>query len=260
MISILPAGLVPNVVSEIRKLVTMPHVVLVASVLLTGALLASITSATFAGPVDPAGQPVTGTATLGLYVGLALLMLAAAAVGAKGGGGEFEYHTMQVSTLLSVDRDRLAAAKFFVTGCCALASAVAVEIVALVGLFGAGRGKISVTLELVAVLGGGALATVCWALIGLSTGVLLRSSSRAVALLLGWIVLAEPILWLLASGIDLPGVAAVLPLSATVATVAVGSFSDTDILAPPAAAAVVLVLWTAGLSVATWRRLRTEEL
>ncbi|BDT97840.1 MULTISPECIES: ABC transporter permease [Nocardia] len=260
MIAILPADLVPNVNSEVRKVVTMPRGRTLAAALLAVALFASLVSASLAGPPDPRGQPATGAATIGLYVGLALVVLAAAVFGAVATGAEYRYHSMAVTTLFSGDRDRLAAAKFLVIGCCALAAAVAVELVSVAALFGAGRSKFAVTGEFFAVLGGGLLAAVCWSLIGASAGILLRSSTRAVSLLLGWIVLAEPLIWLIARGLGIPGVVTVLPVSATVGTVAVGSYPDSDVLAPAPAAVVVLLLWNIGLGAASWWSLRTRDL
>ncbi|MGW4329896.1 ABC transporter permease [Nocardia sp. NPDC004573] len=260
MIAILPADLVPNVNSEVRKVVAMPRGRTLAAALLAVALFASLGSASLAGPPDPRGQPATGAATIGLYVGLALVVLAAAVFGAVATGAEYRYHSIAVTTLFSGDRDRLAAAKFLVIGCCALAAAVAVELVSVAALFAAGHGDFAVTGEFFAVLGGGLLAAVCWSLIGASAGILLRSSTRAVALLLGWIVLAEPLIWLVARGLGIPGVVTVLPLSATVGTVAVGSYPDSDVLAPAPAAVVVLLLWTIGLGAASWWHLRTRDL
>ncbi|MEV6322668.1 ABC transporter permease [Nocardia sp. NPDC051787] len=260
MIAILPADLVPTVNSEIRKVVTMPRGQMLAGAVLAIALIASIASAGLAGPPDPRGEPATGAATIGLYLGLGVVALAAAVFGAVGTGTEYRYHTMPVNVLFTADRDRLAAAKFLVIGCCAVAAGVAVELVSLGGLFGAGRDKIAVTGELFAVLGGGLLAAVCWSLIGASAGILARSSAKSVALLLGWIGLAEPLLWLVSRGLGIPGVVTVLPVSATVGTIAVGSFPDSDFLAPTPAAVVVLLLWTIGLGAASWWSLRTRDL
>ncbi|WP_280185910.1 ABC transporter permease [Nocardia gipuzkoensis] len=260
MIAILPADLVPNVDSEVRKIVTVPRVRVLAGALVAVALFASHASASTAGPPDPRGQPATGAATIGLYVGLALVALAAAVFGAVGSGSEYRYHSMAVTALFTADRDRLAAAKFLVIGCCALAAAVAVELVSVGALFGVGRGKVAVTGELFAVLGGGLLAAVCWSLIGASAGILLRSSTRAVTLLLGWIALAEPLLWLIARGLGIPGVVTLLPVSASVGAVAVGSYPDSDLLAPTPVAVVVLLLWTIGLGAASWWSLRTRDL
>ncbi|MGQ4600405.1 ABC transporter permease [Nocardia sp. R6R-6] len=260
MIAILPTDLVPNLNSEIRKVVTIPRGQLFAGAVLAIALIASIASASLAGPPDPRGQPATGAATIGLYVALAVVVLAAAVFGAVGTGAEYRYHTMAVSALFTADRDRLAAAKFLVIAGCAAVAVVAVELVALGGIFGVGRHKITVTAELFAVLGGGLLAAVCWSLIGASAGILARSSAKAMGLLLGWIVVAEPLLWLLAHGLGIPGVVTLLPVSATVATVAVGSFPDADFLAPTPAAIVVLLLWTIGSGAASWWSLRTRDL
>ncbi|MFE7745264.1 ABC transporter permease [Nocardia sp. NPDC057455] len=260
MITILPADLVPNVNSEVRKVVTMPRARTLAAALLAVALFASLVSAGLAGPPDPRGQPATGAATIGLYVALALVVLAAAVFGAVGTGAEYRHHSMAVTALFTTDRDRLAAGKFLVIGCCALVAALAVELVSVGALFGVGHSKVAVTGEFFAVLGGGLLAAVCWSLIGASAGILLRSSTRAGTLLLGWMVLAEPLIWLIARGLGIPGAVTLLPVSATIGTVAVGSYPDSDLLAPAPAAVVVLLLWTIGLGAASWWSLRTRDL
>ncbi|MFR9751112.1 ABC transporter permease [Nocardia sp. 004] len=274
MITILPADLMPNVTSEFRKAVTMPRGRVLASTIGAVALIASIVAtriATPSGPPDPAARFATAPATIGLYAGLVTVVLAAACFGVLSGGAEYRYRTMAVTMLFAPDRDRFTAAKFLVTGCCALVAAAAVELITLAGsatvelltsgtLFGVERDKITVTAELFGVLGGGLLTVVCWSLLGVGASILLRSSTGAFALLLGWGVLVEPLLWLLAHGFGIPGVATLLPLSATVATVAAGAFPDNDFLAPAPAAAVVLLLWTTGIGVASWWSLRTKDL
>ncbi|WP_327109917.1 ABC transporter permease [Nocardia sp. NBC_01730] len=260
MIPLLPTDLVPTVNSEVRKVLTLPQGRVLVGAILAIALIASIGSASLAGPAAPKSEPATGAATIGLYVGLAVAVLAGAIFGAVSSGTEYRHHTMAVTALFAADRDRLAASKFLVTGCVALATAFAVELVALAGLLGFGRGKFGFTAELLAALGGGLLAAVCWSLIGASVGILLRSSAAAAGLLLGWIAVAEPLLWLIARGIGMAGGVTLLPLSATVSTVAVGSYPDSDFLAPAPAAVVVLLLWTICFGAATWWSLRTRDL
>ncbi|WP_405161119.1 ABC transporter permease [Nocardia sp. NBC_01499] len=260
MITIVPPDLVPSVNSEVRKVTTLPTSRFFGTVPLVVALLASIASALMAGKPDPKGEPATGAATIGLYVALAVVVVAAAVFGAIGSGAEYRHQTMPVTALFTADRDRLAAAKVLVTGGFALAAALAVEVVSVVALFAFGRGKFDFGMDLAAVLGGGLLAAVCWSVIGTGLGLLLRSSSTAVVVVLGWLVVVEPLLWLIANGVGATGFVTLFPGSATISTVAVGSFTDSDFLAPTPAAVVVLVLWTIGIGGAGWWNLRRLDL
>ncbi|MBF6247099.1 hypothetical protein IU471_26500 [Nocardia elegans] len=89
---------------------------------------------------------------------------------------------------------------------------------------------------------------------------LLRQSTGAVALLLGWLLVFEPLVWLVAEGMGIGGLAVLLPGSATVGTVFVGSFDDSGLFAPTPAALVVLLLWTIAVGAAGWWRLRERDL
>lgn len=67
-------------------------------------------------------------------------------------------------------------------------------------------------------------------MIGAGLGLLLRAVVPAVAVLAGWLLIVEPLLWLVLQGIGIPGVAVLLPGSATISTVAVGSFPTSPFL------------------------------
>lgn len=248
--------------SEIRKILTLRWCVLLAALLPAVALVAGAVTAGMAGPVDPRAQPVTGAATIGLLLSILVTVLAAGASGAALTGGEFRYGSMPLAVLATPghDRDRLVGAKLLVIAGAALAVAVVTELVALACLVLIGRGKFEFDGRLWAILGTGLIAAVCWALIGAGLGLILRTSTGAVAALLGWLLVGEPLVWLVAEGLGLGGLVTLLPGSATVATVAVGSFTDAGIFAPTPAAIVVLLLW-AGASAGTgWWLLRDRDL
>lgn len=260
MIAVLPPDLVPAVNSEVRKVATLRASRILAALLPSIALVASTVTALLAGPADPKSNPATGAATIGLYIGLAAAIVLACAFGASGAGAEYRYATMPSTAMFTPDRNRLAAAKFLVTAGFALAATGIVELIAFACLLGFGRGKFDFGLQLLTVLGGGLLAAVCWSLIGAGLGLLLRTSSTAVVVLLGWLVIIEPLIWVVAKAIGLAGVVTVLPGSATVSAVAVGSFEDSDFLAPTPAAVIVLILWTIVAAGGAWWLLRTRDI
>ncbi|MFE7799910.1 ABC transporter permease [Nocardia sp. NPDC057440] len=260
MIDILPADLLPAVNSEVRKVITLRVSRILGIGVPAVALVASAVTTILAGPADPKGDPATGAATIGLYLGLAAAILVSGAFGAAGAGAEYRYATMSVTQLFTSDRDRLVTAKLLVTAGFALAVTFLVELIAMACLIGFGHGKFDVGLRLFTVLGGGLLAAACWSLIGAGLGLLLRTSTGAVALLLGWLVIVEPLSWLVAKGLGIAGFATMFPGAATVSTVAVGSFPDSDFLAPAPAAVVVLLLWTIGVAGAGWWSVRQREL
>ncbi|WP_227996464.1 ABC transporter permease [Nocardia australiensis] len=259
MIDTLPADLVPTVNSEVRKVTTLRPSQILGVAVPAIAIVASAVTAVLSGPADPKSNPATGAATIGLYLGLAVAILVAGAFGAAGSGGEYRYATMPITMLFSPHRDRLVAAKLLVTAGFALAAALVVELVSMACLIGFGHDKFDIGLRLFAVLGGGLLATVCWSLIGAGLGLLLRTATGSIVVLLGWLIIVEPLVWLVVKAMGIAGFATLLPGAATVSTVAVESFPDTDLLAPTPAAIVVLLLWTIGVAGAGWWSVRQRE-
>ncbi|WP_328387841.1 ABC transporter permease [Nocardia sp. NBC_00416] len=260
MIDVVPAELIPPVLSEYRKAVTLRYTRVLAGAMIATAIVAATATALLAGLRDPEGDLVTGAATIGLYIAVFVVIVTAAVFGAAGAAGEHQHNTLVITALFTVDRDRLAGAKYLVTAAAAAAAALAVEIVAMLCLLLFGRGKFELTADLFGVLGGGVLAAACWAVIGTGIGLLLRAPAPAIGAVLVWLLLAEPLLWVVTAGIGLPGVVTLLPGSATLSTVLVGSFADSDLLAPAPAAIVVLLLWALGIGAAGWWSLRRAEL
>lgn len=260
MTAVLPADLLPGAETEARKIVAVPRIRLLLGAPVVLALVGTLITALMSGPADPTGQPATGAATIGLYLGMIAVFAAAALLGIAATGGEYRHRTMALSVLISPDRDRLVTAKYLVTAGFALAVAVVAELVSFLVLLGAGRGKFEFGWQLVEVLGAGLLVAVCWAVLGAGLGLLLRTLSGAIWLVLGWAFVLEPLIWLVAKGFGAGGMAAILPVSATVAGVSAGSFQEAEVFAPTPAALVVLVLWTAAVGAAGWWDLRTRDL
>ncbi|HLS79037.1 MAG TPA: ABC transporter permease [Nocardia sp.] len=259
MTTLLPRELLLPLTAELRKVLTLRWCVLLAALLPAIALVAATVTALMAGQADPRAQPVTGAATIGLLLAIAAAALGAGSFAAALTGGEFRYGTMPVTVLTAPDRDRLVGAKLLVAAALALAVGVVTELVALGCLFAFGRDKVTFDGTLWAVLGAGLFATVCWALIGTGLGLLLRNSTTAVTALLGWLLIGEPLIWLIAEGLGIGGLVTLLPGSATVGAVAVGSFQDAAVFAPTPAALVVLLSWAVASAGAGWWLLRERE-
>ncbi|MCX4095984.1 ABC transporter permease [Nocardia sp. alder85J] len=202
----------------------------------------------------------TGTASAGFYVALFVTLAAAAIFAALAAGDEYRHHSLALTAVFTPDRDLLMGAKLGVTAAYSLLLGVSVEVGALLGLLAAGRHRIEFGVRLLSVFGGGLLAVVCWSLLGAALGLLFRSPGPAVLTLILWPLIAEPAIWYVARFVGVPGFAVLFPLSATVGAVMNGSFPKTHFLAPSAASAVVLVLWTAGVCAGAWWYVRRRDL
>ncbi|WP_153410660.1 ABC transporter permease [Nocardia macrotermitis] len=246
--------------SEIRRVITQRSGWLIpAGCAGSGLITGLISGGTGSGPRDGA-QIATGTVTVGLYLAVLVAVIAAAVSGAAATGAEYRYESISLTALFIPDRDLRFGAKLGVTALFSLVLGLAAEIGAGVGLALLGHSEVQFGLRLTGVLLGGLLATVCWGVIGASLGLLLRSTGLAVTAMVGWCLVAEPLLWLITRGIGIPGFAVLLPDSATIGTVAVGSFSHSPFLSPGAVSAVVLILWTAATGALTWWKLRQREI
>lgn len=260
MTAVLPADLLPGIESEARKVVAVRPTRLLLGAPVALALVGTLITALMSGPADPKGQPATGAATIGLYLGLGAVFVVAALLGIAATGGEYRRQTMALTALFAPDRDHLATAKFATTAAFAFAMALAAEVASLLALLVAGRGKFAFGWQLFEVLGAGLLVAMCWAVIGAGLGLLLRTVSGTVWLLLGWAFILEPLIWVVVKGFGAGGFATLLPVSATVAGVSAGSFAEAEVFAPTPAALVVLLLWTAAIGAAGWWDLRTRDL
>ena len=260
MTSVIPADLVPGIVTEARKVVALRQTRLLLAAPVALALVGTLITAIMSGPADPKGQPATGAATIGLYLGMIAVFVVAALIGIASTGGEYRHKTLALTVLFAPDRDRLVTAKYVATAAFAFALALAAELVSLLVLLVAARGKFELGVQLFEVLAAGLLVAMCWAVLGAGVGLLLRTFSGAVWLVLGWAFALEPLIWLVAKGFGAGGFAAMLPVSATVAGVSAGSFAEAEVFAPTPAALVVLVLWAAAVGALGWWDLRNRDL
>ncbi|MEV6659356.1 ABC transporter permease [Nocardia fluminea] len=258
--SVLPADLVPGIDTEARKVVALRQTRLLLAAPVALALVATLITAIMSGPADPKGQPATGAATVGLYLGMVAVFVVAALLGIASTGGEYRHETMALSVLFAPDRDRLVIVKYLATAAFAFAVALAAELVGFLVLLLAARGKFALGWQLIEVLAAGLLVAMCWAVLGAGLGLLLRTFSGAAWLVLGWAFALEPLIWVVAKGFGAGGFAALLPVSATVAGVSAGSFAEAEVFAPTPAALVVLLLWTAAVGAAGWWDLRNRDL
>ncbi|WP_084530811.1 hypothetical protein [Nocardia miyunensis] len=246
--------------SEIRRVTTQRSGWLLPAFCAAIGLVTGLVSAGTGSAPQDGGQIATGTVTVGLYLAVLVAVVAAAVSGASATGAEYRYESMPLTALFVPDRDLRFGAKLGVAALYSLALGLAAEIGAGIGLAILGHSEVQFGLRLTGVLLGGLLAAVCWGVIGASLGLLLRSTGLAVTAMLGWCLVAEPLLWLIVRGIGIPGIAVLLPDSATIGTAAVGSFSHSSFLSPGAVSAVVLIIWTAAGGALSWWKLRERDM
>ncbi|NNH69758.1 ABC transporter permease [Nocardia uniformis] len=263
MIRTVPAAVVRAGTSEVRKVTSLRMNWMTATALVViGAIVFSVAGFTVEAALGSDAED--GFLTAGGALAAAVLILAAAIVlagvfGAVAAGSEYRYRTLPVSSLFTPDRNLLLGAKMVVAAVFTLLTVLTLEVLGIGAFLLFGRDRIQIEGSFYALLGGVLLAAVCWSLIGAALGFVLRSPTQAVAVLIGWSIL-EPLVWVTADALGIPGVATILPASATVGTATVGSFPDAAFIAPTPAAIVVLLVWTTGLVTAAWWLLREREL
>ncbi len=246
--------------AEFRKITAVRSGRLLPPILAAVGFVVAAASALQGSGPQPHEALATGTATVGLYLAIAVAVGAAAICGAVGAGDEYRYRSIGVTALFTSDRDLLFGAKTGVAALYSLLVAACAELGALVGLLAFGHGSVEFGWRLAGVFGGGLLAAVCWGVIGVGLGLLLRSPNLAVMAMAGWLFILEPLIWLVTKGAGIAGVVVLLPGSATIGTVTVGSFPDSPYLPPNAASAVVLVIWTALAGAGGWWCLRSRDI
>ncbi|WP_227980267.1 ABC transporter permease [Nocardia spumae] len=256
----IPAEVSRAATAELRKITAVRSGWLLPPILAAVGFVVAAASALRGSGPQPHAALATGTATVGLYLAIAVAVAAGAIGGAVSAGDEYRYRGIESTALFTSDRDVLFGAKAGVAGAYSLVVAACAEIGAALGLALFGRGSVEFGWRLTGVFGGGLLAAVCWGVIGASLGLLLRSPNLAVVATAGWLFILEPLIWLVAKGAGIAGVVVLLPGSATIGTVAVGSFADSPFLPPNAASAVVLVIWTIAAGAAGWWYLRTRDI
>ncbi|MEU0543102.1 ABC transporter permease [Nocardia sp. NPDC005978] len=212
-------------------------------------------------PSEDEDKVISAAGWPGLFAAVAMVaaVLAAGVFGALSAGAEYQYGSLALTALYTRDRNVLLGAKTAVVAAISLAIVVLAEALAVGALLLFGRDRVQLGSWLFAVLAGVALAAVCWSVLGTALGFLLRSPVRALAVGLA-VVLLEPLLWLIVRAAGIPGVAAVLPVSATLGTMTSSEFTDGGLIAPTPAAIVVLLLWTAAAAGAAWWFTTTRDL
>lgn len=247
----LPPELLRATHGELVKFATVKYPRVVGIVTIAIALAGGGLSAWLGSEPAEGGASAAGTVTIGVSVALLVAAIGLAGVTAASAAGEFHYDTMAGTILAAGDRDRVVVAKLLASVVLGLATAAVVAVVALMWLPLFGH-PIVANSTAALLLVGGLLAGICWSVLGTGIGLWVGSPTAAVVLAVGWLIAFEPVLWMVLTGIGIPGLATILPGSATVAMITAGSLRSTQLLAPAPAAMVVLVLWAVGVGMRGW--------
>lgn len=222
-------GLTPLIVGMFSSAITLP-------------VLRTFTDAFEA---DPADANLAAT-VFGLSVALSLVVLFAALFGAVNFGTEFRYGTLTTTFLTSRGRDGVIGAKLAVTAAFGFFYCFVVETVSVALLLTFGGDSFDLGGSLFAMLGSALLCAVAWALIGGGLAMLTSSPIGSCIALVVWYTLGEMILRSILSGIGVGAVGGILPVSATLGTVAnAAAGNDIEWLTLWPTAPLALLVWTA---------------
>lgn len=207
---------------------------------------------------DSAGAAAAG---VGIAFALALVFLFAALFGVVNTGSEYQHRTFVTSFLTAPGRDRVIAAKFVTVALFGLAYCLVVEVTAAAAviMFGGGFDG-SVAGEVVAVLAVGLICAALWALIGSGLGLLTGSTAGSIVAVCVWVPFGEMIVSLILHGLSIGGLAQILPVQATSATL-IGILADeqSDGVLPWPAAPFVVIVWAVVICALGWWRTRTRD-
>ncbi|MBL1076176.1 ABC transporter permease [Nocardia sp. 2] len=254
ILTAVPEPVVRAANSEVRKVISVKAYAVLAAVVAAAGIAAFAVLAFTAEPIEWAGvvPESLGVGGIAVAAALGLAVVLAGIFGAEATGAEYRYGTLAAGSLFTPDRNVLLGAKLAVTAAFSLATVLVVEVVGFGLVLLVARGKITVGGQHLAVLAGVALAVVCWSVIGAALGFLLRNPGRAVTVVVG-LLIAEPLLWLIANALGIPAVCTVLPVSATVGSITGGVIPENvAFIAPTPAAIVLLLLWATAAGTAAW--------
>ncbi|QTJ68729.1 ABC transporter permease [Rhodococcus sp. ZPP] len=209
---------------------------------------------------DPADANLAAT-VFGLAVALSLVVLFAALFGAVNAGTEFRYKTLTTTFLTARGRDGVIGAKLAVTAAFGFFYCLVVEMVSVALLLTFGGENFALRGSLFAMLAAALVAAACWALIGGGMSMLTGSSVGSCISLVVWYTLGEMILRSILSGIGIGAVGDVLPVSATLGSVAnAAAGNDIDWLPLWPAAPIAVVVWTALFTLGGWALTRSRDI
>ncbi|MBF7732648.1 ABC transporter permease [Rhodococcus sp. ARC_M13] len=195
-----------------------------------------------------------------LGVSNTLVLVFAAVFGALTAGSEFGYKTLTTTFLTARGRDGVLGAKLAVVAVFAVGYALAVEVVSIGAMLLFGR-DFSFTTDLFAICAAGILVCALWALLGAGVALLTGSSMAGALSVILWFVFGEWIVRAVLLAMDLGGIGAVLPVSATIGTIVNAAPSiDVDAFASWPSGPMMLAAWVVLFCGLGWLRTRTRDI
>lgn len=197
----------------------------------------------------------------GLAVAVALVVLFAAVFGAVNVGTEFRYKTLTTTFLTARGRDGVIGTKLAVTAAFGFFYCLVVEVVSVALLLTFGGDTFELRGSLFAMLGAALICGALWALIGGGVSMLTGSSVGSCIALVVWYTLGEMILRSILSGIGIGSAGSVLPVSATLGTVAnAAAGNEIDWLTLWPTAPLALLVWTSVFVGGGWALTRQRDI